>query len=332
MRKYDTGCNSETRTINRFCEATIVEQIDKLIRSKQSRRRFLAGAGAVGAVGAATLLTGCNDSSSGSTTPAPLPTPGPLDVPDNDILNFALNLEYLEAEFYLRAATGNGLPASLLLGGDGAVTGGTMVPNVPPAFAGYINATAQDEMNHVAAIQATIKGNSGTPVARPVIDFTTAFNTLAMAAGIGATFNPFSSYANFLVGAFIFEDVGVTAYNGAAPSISSNKILDAAAGIAAVEAYHAAIIRTQIAGMASISGSDQTALLAAQAVGALRAKVGGGKETNLTVNTIVAADANAIGFSRSTSEVLSIVYANNVAGTSSGGFFPSGLNGNIKTV
>ncbi len=308
-----------------------MEQIDKLIQSKQSRRRFLAGAGAVGAVGAATLLTGCNDSSS-SSTPTPTPTPTPLDIPDNDILNFALNLEYLEAEFYLRAATGNGLPASLLLGGDGAVTGGNMVPNVPPAMANYINATAQDEMNHVAAIQTTIKGNSGTPVARPVINFTTAFNTLAMAAGIGATFDPFSSYANFLVGAFIFEDVGVTAYNGAAPAISSNSILDAAAGIAAVEAYHAAIIRTQIAGMASIAGADQTALTAANAVVALRAKVGGDLETPLSINSIVAADGNAVGFSRSTSQVLSIVYANNTTGTASGGFFPNGLNGNIKTV
>ena len=309
-----------------------MEQIDKLIQSKQSRRRFLAGAGAIGAVGAATLLTGCNDSTSAA-APTPTPTPAPLDIPDNDILNFALNLEYLEAEFYLRAATGNGLPATLLLGGDGAVTGGNMVPNVPAAMANYINATAQDEMNHVAALQATIKGNSGTAIARPVINFTTAFNTLAAAAGIGATFDPFSSYSNFLVGAFIFEDVGVTAYNGAAPLLSSNTILDAAAGIAAVEAYHASIIRTQIAGMASVPGADQTALTAANLISALRSKVGGNEETALSISTIVAANTNnAVGFARSTSQVLSIVYANNAPGTASGGFFPSGVNGNIKTV
>ncbi len=310
-----------------------MEQIDKLIQSKQSRRRFLAGAGAVSAVGAATLLTGCNNSSTTTGTTTPTPTPTPLVIPDNDILNFALNLEYLEAEFYLRAATGNGLPASVLLGGDGAVTGGSMVPNVPAQFAGYINATAQDELNHVAAIQATIKGNSGTPVARPTIDFNAGFKTLATAAGLDPAFNPFASYANFLVGAFVFEDVGVTAYNGAAPAISSNTILDAAAGIVAVEAYHAAIIRTQIAGMASAPGADQTALNAAIAVGALRAKVGGGFETPLSISSIVSADpTNAIGFARSTSQVLSIVYANNASGTASGGFFPSGLNGSIKTV
>ena len=309
-----------------------MEQLKQLIRSKQSRRRFLAGAGAVGAVGAAAVLTGCNDSTS-SAPPTPIVPPAPIDIPDNDILNFALNLEYLEAEFYLRAATGNGLPASLLLGGDGTVTGGTAVPFQTPAIQAYANAIAQDEMNHVAALQATIKSNSGTPVPRPAIDFT-AFAALAGLAKITtpppASFNPFADELSFLLGAFVFEDVGVTAYNGAAPALQSNTILNAAAGIAAVEAYHAAEIRTLIAGMASLPGADQTYLVDANLISALRAAVGGGMETPLSISSIVAADPNtSVGFARSTSQVLSIVYG---GGTSSGAFFPAGLNGNIKAV
>ena len=84
-----------------------METIKEFLKSKPSRRNFLAGAGAVGATA---LIAGCNDSSSSGPTTGqgPAPTYPALDFADNDILNFALNLEYLEAEFYLRAATGSG--------------------------------------------------------------------------------------------------------------------------------------------------------------------------------------------------------------------------------
>ncbi len=250
---------------------------------------------------------------------------------DNDILNFALNLEYLEAEFYLRAATGTGLSAADAGTGAGTVTGGKMVQGLTTPVQNYLNAVAQDELNHVRAIQATITANSGTRVVRPTIDFTAAFNTLAAAAKIGASFDPFSSMQAFLVGAFVFEDVGVTAYNSAAPAITSNKILDAAAGIAAVEAYHAAEIRTLLVGSAA-QANDQTYVGYANLISTLRATLGGGKETQLSQSSIVAADPlTAIGFSRTTDEVLHIVYGKTGAGLKSGAFFPNGLNGTIFT-
>lgn len=45
-------------------------------------------------------------------------------------------------------------------------------------------------------------------------------------------------------GAFLFEDVGVTAFHGAIPQVKNNSNLQLLAGIAPVEAYHAAILRT----------------------------------------------------------------------------------------
>jgi hypothetical protein len=154
-----------------------------------------------------------------------------------------------------------------------------------------------------------------------------------MVAGITTTptaFNPFISINAFLVGAFVFEDVGVTAYSGAAPALTSTTILSAAAGIQATEAYHAAEIRTLLVAGAA-AANDQTYVNYANQVSALRATLGGGNETALSSTSIVAATpANAIAFARTTDQVLHIVYgAAGGAGLAKGGFFPNGLNGNI---
>jgi hypothetical protein len=254
-------------------------------------------------------------------------------VTDVDILNFALNLEYLEAQFYTYATTGAGLPSSSTTGGDGSAGGsvtiktGAMVPFTTPFLQQFANEVAQDEQNHVAFLRSAL-GTSA--VAQPPIDLMNSFNALAMAAGLGATFDPFASETNFLLGAFIFEDVGVTAYQGAAPLISSKAYLDKAVGIHGVEAYHAASIRTRIFAAGSAAQS------ASQAIAATRAKLDGTNNDDIGVGisssgaaTIVDNDANAMTYARTTTQVLSIVYGGGAAGTG-GAFYPSAMNGNIK--
>jgi len=318
----------------------IVEKKIEEFQLNPSRRSFLAGAGAVGA---AALIAGCSDNGQVTTIP---PTTG---VTDADILNFALNLEYLEAEFYLRAATGKGLATADIGTNPGAVTGGAQVQNLTPPQQQILNEIAYDEQSHVQFLRKAIAGAGATPVDRPVIDFTSSFPTLATAAGItGVTFNPFNDFNSFLVGAFVFEDVGVTAYHGAAGLISAagvqSGILAAAAGILAVEAYHAAYVRTALTGsaIAAAAASPATAypyLGFANMISTLRGTLGGGNETPLVVPTsistpssIVAADGtNAIAFARSTDQVLHIVYGTGgTTGVAKGGFFPNGLNGTIK--
>lgn len=264
-------------------------------------------------------------------------------VTDNDILNFALNLEYLEAEYYTIATSGMTID-QMGVGIDGTGTQGTvkiknnsvasaMVPFSNPTIQSYAMETATEERKHVSFLRGVL---GSAAVAQPALDLVGSFNGLAVAAGIGASFDPFASDVNFLLGSYVFEDVGVTAYHGAAGLISSKTILDAAAGILAVEAYHAGLIRTVLYGMDAANpaagiNATATKISAARAAldGTNNDDVGLGVVVNSlgSASTVVNADANTIAFARSTTQVLSIVYA---GGSGSGGFFPAGLNGTIK--
>lgn len=296
-------------------ERKLTQLIDKAL----TRRNFLAG---VGATTAGTLLAGCSNGGS-ATVVSPIPTPTTPAYTDADYLNFALNLEYLEAEFYLRAATGTGLSATDTGNATSKTTGGSAVPGLTALQMQYINEIAQNELDHVRFLRSAL---GPAAVAAPTIDLTASFNALATAASLGSTFNPFSSYNNYLIGAFIFEDVGVTAYHGAAKLLTDKGHLTAAAEIHAVEAYHAASIRTQIVAIGS------TLITTANAVQTVRGNLGGGNETTLSATAIVAAAAGtSIGFERTTDQVLHIVYGTgNGAGVKGGVFFPNGLNGNIS--
>jgi hypothetical protein len=326
--------------------------IDKAL----SRRVFLAGAGSVAATG---LIAGCGGTSSSSTNP------GSTTYKDTDILNFALNLEYLEAQFYLYAATGRGLEASDTTapsGYSGSYTEGTVtvgnamqVGGLTTAQQQIINEIAYEEQEHVRFLRSAL-GSAAVPM--PSIDLS-FFGPLAIAAGIFASaqpsFNPFATFDSFLIGSFIFEDVGVTAYAGAAPLISSAGVaagyLTAAAGIMAVEAYHAAYVRTALTASAITAGSAAAFpyITYANQVAALRAMLtvgdsaapgmSGSVETALTLPTsltssssiVAASPTTAVGFARSVNQVHHIVYGSATVGVAKGGFFPNGTNSIFAT-
>ncbi len=305
--------------------------IKEVLTNKVSRRKFISGVSAgLGASAAVSFAAGCSGSSS-SSTPTPSPAPAPT-YTDADILNFALNLEYLEAEFYLRAVTGQGLATADIGAMPGAVTGGAIVPWKTPAIQQYAVEIANHEQTHVQFLRAAITAEGGKPVDRPAINFTDAFNTAASAANIGSSFDPFADENSFIVGSFVFEDVGVTAYNGAGPLLTNKTVNLAAAGsIVAVEAYHAGLIRTLLVylGQTYINYADQIATLRTSADIAVTG--GTSAETPLSTTAIVnAPSGTSVGYSRTTDQVLHIVYLNTKPGiTSKGGFFPNGLNGTI---
>ena len=222
-------------------------------------------------------------------------------------------------------------------GGEVTIKDSPQVPFSDSTVAGYAAEIAQDEFNHVAFLQTALNDAGGYAVAAPNLDLLNSFNTLGNLAGIG-DFDPFASDLNFLLGAFIFEDVGVTAYHGAAPLIYTNAYLKAAAAILSVEAFHASEVRTILYGMGAASG-DSTIFDMVQAISDARDSVD-------TVNTsimkdqgivdstgaanIVPTDAHSVAFGRTTKQVLRIVYGSSAKVAVPGLFFPTAMNGTIK--
>jgi hypothetical protein len=294
-----------------------------------ARRRFMqtamAGAGLLGL------------SRLGIAAPTPPPSIPPTqgvrstksNARDQDILNFALNLEYLEAEFYSIAATGQRLKVYDDVGSDlpglGTVTGGRKVTFTTPIVRDLANELYQDELAHVRFLRkATTKS-----IPRASIDLEGSFTAAARAAGLvgpNDTFDPYANENNFLLASFIFEDVGVTAYKGAAKLIFNGDILEAAAGLLSVEAYHAGAIRVLLAERGLGPQSN--------AISTVRDSVDGSTDDDQGVlNTdgtfnIVPTDANGLTFSRTPGQVLSTVYFSPTA--EKGGFFPDGVLGRIQ--
>ena len=121
---------------------------------------------------------------------------------DVDIANFALTLEYLEAEFYAMAL-------------DAGVLSGDAL--------GVVENLADHEAQHVDALVGLLDSVGATPVEKPTFTFPE---------------DALSSEASILDLAATLEPVGVGAYLGAAPLISSPDILAAAGSIAGVEGEH----------------------------------------------------------------------------------------------
>jgi len=335
------------------------QHLDSIIAS---RRALLMGGAALGAVA---LTTGVAKAAV------------PATLGDTDILNFALNLEYLEAQFYTLATEGVYAEnsASGPVTGTSANTASTIIlkPNTSPAgsstviqpvpfksasIAAYAFETALEERKHVNFLRSALSGAGATPAAQPVLDLYNSFISLGRALTPAvANFDPFANDANFLLGAYIFEDVGVSAYHGGAPLLSAT-YLAPAAKIHAVEAYHAGLIRTTLAGFdagfitipgAAFPPGYTTLSAITQQISAVRATLDGTQGTaaqddnGLTIKkvplntasatfdstTILDGDANYLGWARTPRQVLNIVYATPGSPTR-GGFYPNGLSGTIN--
>ncbi|MHB1329300.1 MAG: ferritin-like domain-containing protein, partial [Gemmatimonadales bacterium] len=216
--------------------ARVIEFTPEAVATASGKRRFLGQlAMAAGAVALTPLLSrGLGISgmlaaqANGETEP---------NLSDQDILNYALTLEYLEATFYLRADSTGPLPTGATIAGidpdgngaPGSVPGLAAVTVPAPStlnVPGFIRTVRDHEIIHVLALQ---NGLGMAALARTSFRF-----------GFGTAF---SSAANFLATAQALEDTGVSAYLGQAGNLDSGSLLGTAGAILGVEAEHAAAIR-----------------------------------------------------------------------------------------
>ena len=259
----------------------------KIGNTTADRRSFLKGAGITGVGMAAATLVGVGEPKAMAAT-----------VNDADILNFALNLEFLEAEFYATSTYGATLvELGVISESDttGPTTGWDAISGFAQSNAAFLaTALRDDEITHVKYLMSAL--GSGA-VKKPAIN-------------LGALGYGFDSVNSWLKLARQLEDVGVSAYLGAAGLITSKTYLGAAAAILATEAQHSGSIRV----IDVWNGVTSPAV--------------DGMDVPPTPNTPYCVDSNALSISRTTSQVLNIVYA---GGQSSGGFYPQGMNGTINS-
>ncbi len=150
---------------------------------------------------------------------------------DVAILNFALTLEYLEADFYKVKGKSVGLsgPAKSLA-----------------------KMLGDQEAEHVAALTKAITAAGGKPVKSPKFNF------------------PVTDQASFLKLAYTLENTGVGAYNGAGPSLMDKMLLAAAGSIVQVEARHAASIALLTGGKITPNGGFDKPLSKSKVLAAVK--------------------------------------------------------------
>lgn len=259
-------------------------------------------AGFPGATAHAQGGPGTGGTSGSAGDPAAPGSPVSVNTNDMNLLNFALNLEYLEAEFYTVATTGNTISQIGIgvdgVGKQGPTEGGQQVNFGNPAYAAVAQQIAADEQTHVKLLRTLLGSNA---IAKPTINL----------AALGAVTN----LTQFLALARAFEDVGVSAYGAAAPLIQANQVLAIAARIALTEGEHTGNLRLLVA-----LNNVSTMKLDAQDI------------LSPPSGTQYFSTTAGLTTLRTPSEVLAIVYANKAPGTDMGGFFPDGANGAITAV
>ncbi|XP_023895665.2 desiccation-related protein PCC13-62 [Quercus suber] len=262
---------------------------------------------------------------------------------DVNLLEFPLNLEFFEAEFFLYGSLGHGLDKvapNLTKGGPTPI--GAKKAKLDRFTQDIIKQFAFQEVGHLRAIQELVKG-----FPRPLLDLSKASFAKVVDGAFGRPlsppFDPYANGLNFLLASYLIPYVGLTGYVGTIPKLQSPASRRLVAGLLGVESGQDAIIRAYLYehAMEKVTPYGITVAEFTNRFSELRNKLGhaGYKDEGLVVPTakgaegkikgnVLSGDENSVAFDRTAEEILRIVYGSG-SEHKPGGFYPKGANGHI---
>ncbi|KAK9089995.1 hypothetical protein Sjap_023172 [Stephania japonica] len=268
---------------------------------------------------------------------------GANEVMETDLIEFPLNLEYLEAEFFLWGALGYGLDKvapNLTMGGPPPL--GVRKARLSPFICDIVAQFAFQEVGHLRAIKAAVPG-----FPRPLLDLSASSFAKVMDHAFGRPLiPPFDPYANdltFLLASYLIPYVGLTGYVGTSPKLNSTSSKKLVAGLLAVESAQDAVIRALLYQRALVRVAPYGVTVAefSTRMSELRNKLGkaGMKDEGLIVpqamgaegkisGNVIAGNETSTAYERTPEEILRIVYGGGNEHVP-GGFFPNGADGKI---
>ena len=306
-------CPSEKVTEEQLSTDLAILELDKVVHSV-NRRSFFSGLGAlVAATAGVSILASAPKAQAQNTAP---PTSTILEV-----LNFALNLEYLECNLYL--AVSGQTPLTTYLGAGAQITGLPKALNFDAVTQATAANLALDELHHIELLRVAIFELGGTPINQPVIDYS-----------LGGKMS-IATQAQFLAVARQFTAVGNSAYAGGAALLVANPlILTTAAQILGTEGQH-------LGGLNALCNFQGVVSPAVDSLDYPPSSPSRFFTLNPTTNPLSADPTTepAFGPIRTPQQVLGIVYGVTTPATSptppsgitSGGFFPRGVNGALSS-
>ncbi|KAI3448581.1 hypothetical protein Pfo_005246 [Paulownia fortunei] len=276
--------------------------------------------------------------------PPGYPEPGtPVYIGDIDMMQFAENLEHMEADLFLWSSLGYGLDhvaPELVMGGPPPI--GAQKANLDFLTRNIIEEFAFQEVGHLRALKTTVGG-----FPRPLLDlsaknFAKLFNE-AFGYKLVPPFDPYLDSLSYMLASYVVPYVGILGYVGTNPKLNGYITKRLLAGLLGVEAGQDAVIRGYLYERVAevVHPYNHTVAEFTGRISELRNRLAmwGIKDEgiivppflgaeNRTESNVLSADYNSLSYSRTPPEILRIVY-----GTGNehvpGGFFPEGANGRI---